>query len=72
MWSNFVSIIDTFARHLAICLSEVVKGHPILIVSAGALGMGLVVTIWAETRLRHLGILQARVVDGGVPTWLRR
>ena len=72
MWSNFVSISDTFARHLQVGFSEAVTAHPILLASSGALGMGLVVTVWAETRMRQLGILQVRPVDRGVPTWLRR
>jgi hypothetical protein len=72
MWSNFVSISDTFATHLETSFSEGLTAHPMLIASMGALGMGLVVTVWAESRMQQLGILQARTVDGGVPTWLRR
>ena len=72
MWNTSVSIGDTLARHLHVGFSEGLTAHPMLVLSAGALGMGLVVTVWAETRMRQLGILQGRVVDGGVPTWLRR
>lgn len=72
MWTNLVSSGDTFARHLQVGFSEGLTAHPMLVLSAGALGMGLVVTVWAETRIRQLGILQARTVDGGVPAWLRR
>ena len=72
MWTNFVSNSDTVLRHLQSGFSDAVTAHPILLASSGALGMGLVVTVWAETRMRQLGILQTRTVDRGVPTWLRR
>ena len=72
MWNTIVSIGDTSLIHMHADFSVAVATHPILIASTGALGMGLVVTVWAEARMRQLGILQARVMDGGVPTWLRR
>ena len=72
MWHTIVSTGDAALRHLQVGFSEQVVRHPILVMSMAALGMGLVVTIWAETRMRQLGILQARVTDGGVPAWLRR
>ena len=68
MWNTIVSIGDTTLRHLPAGGTA----HPMLVLSAGALGMGLVVTVWAETRIKQLGILQARTVHGGVPAWLRR
>ena len=72
MWAMIVSNSDTFARHLQVGFSEGLTTHPMLVLSAGALSMGLVVTVWAESRMHQLGILQARTADGGVPTWLRR
>ena len=72
MWTTLVSNSNTFAKYLQVEFSAGFTAHPMLVLSADALGIGLVVTIWAETRMQQLGILQARTVDGGVPAWLRR
>ncbi len=58
MWTIIVSNADTISRPLQSGIVEAVALLPLMIVAAAALGLAVVVTVWAETQTRQLDMLR--------------
>lgn len=70
MWNTFVTNSDTVVRHLQSGVSEAAASHPLMIVACAALGLAVLLTVWAETQAREIDVLRElaesqRLIRGG-------